>query len=529
MVWEIKEIDDSSGENGAIILTPNEDFFITGTKKRIKIWDFSKKPQFSLIRKISENGQVNSLAITSDCKYIISGTDSKNPLKLFDFKTGKLIRVFNGIKKNVYSVVLTKDSQKIIASGNRMLGVWDISNENPIHRMKEVHGGAVFCVALSPDEKYILSGSNDGSIKIWDLKEGTELDKLWVKDYPRSIVFTSDGKSFIYGNSKGVVHFLDFDTKSTEFHYGLIGRPLSYRPVRELLLTDDNKYLIGVGGSQVKIYDISNREEWRGLNFSEFDHAYSIALTSNKKYLLACSNQKIKVWHIPLSEKQLLEDKLIEAKDLMEKGELKQSMSELWTIIESAEELGFKKLIKRAEDQKKRCLELSDEKKEEEKEEKINKARDELRETLINIDTLIQQFQYDDALNTLKDIMESAKEYNFKDLLVQIHEKMNEVEKSKEQKALEDTKRAKEREVIETLRKMVKVSNRINMEMVKDALDLDDKTFNKKVIDWADEFGFKIDGNFLVINQDTVDDFINSLDASFEEWGRKETGKIEKI
>ena len=43
------------------------------------------------------------------------------------------------------------------------------------------HSSYVKTVAISPDGKYIVSGSNDNSIKVWDLSSGREVHTLTGK------------------------------------------------------------------------------------------------------------------------------------------------------------------------------------------------------------------------------------------------------------------------------------------------------------------------------------------------------------
>ena len=60
---------------------------------------------------------------------------------------------------------------------------------------------------------------------------------------------------------------------------------------------------------------------------------------------------------------------------------------------------------------------------------------------------------------------------------------------------------------------------------MQNVLDMEKKTFDNKIFEWAREFDFIIDGDNLVINKDTVSDFIDALDKQFASW---EKGK-EKI
>ena len=84
------------------------------------------------------------------------------------------------------------------------------------------------------------------------------------------------------------------------------------------------------------------------------------------------------------------------------------------------------------------------------------------------------------------------------------------------------------RQKIEKIQKILKVSKKIRMEMMQDALEIPKTQFNKEIFDWADKFNFQIDGDFVIINQETVNDFISSLDSMFTDWSQKEVSKNNK-
>ncbi len=73
---------------------------------------------------------------------------------------------------------------------------------------------------------------------------------------------------------------------------------------------------------------------------------------------------------------------------------------------------------------------------------------------------------------------------------------------------------------------MMRVSNRIRLDMMRTALNMEKKEFNEKIFEWAEEFGFIIDEDILIVDKDQVSDYINKLDIMFETWEKSETEKL---
>ena len=78
-----------------------------------------------------------------------------------------------------------------------------------------------------------------------------------------------------------------------------------------------------------------------------------------------------------------------------------------------------------------------------------------------------------------------------------------------------------EQEKIERIKSMMEVSNRLRLDMIRVALDMDEKLFTQKVFQWAKEFNFLIDGDYLIINQDSAKEFIEDLSVGANILSRK--------
>lgn len=65
---------------------------------------------------------------------------------------------------------------------------------------------------------------------------------------------------------------------------------------------------------------------------------------------------------------------------------------------------------------------------------------------------------------------------------------------------------------------MLKVSKRIKIEEMKDVIGRDTNIFEEHIWDWAYKFGFKVDGDYIVVENVDIDGFIKKLDKQFELW-----------
>lgn len=83
-----------------------------------------------------------------------------------------------------------------------------------------------------------------------------------------------------------------------------------------------------------------------------------------------------------------------------------------------------------------------------------------------------------------------------------------------------------QKERIEKLKRLLRVSVRLKQAQMRRVLAMDEEEFDEKIFAWADEFGFVIDGDDVIIKRDNVSEFIALLEREFASWTESE-GKIE--
>ena len=90
-----------------------------------------------------------------------------------------------------------------------------------------------------------------------------------------------------------------------------------------------------------------------------------------------------------------------------------------------------------------------------------------------------------------------------------LSELLNQVKMYKNSELLKQRKL--ERERVDKIKEMLDVSYRIRLDLMRDALEMDEKTFSIKIFEWAHQFNFVIDGDYLNVNSEHVGDFIDNL------------------
>jgi|GEM_PF-1479490 len=118
----------------------------------------------------------------------------------FNQAGGPLIRSLGNSSRSLYCLALTPDGKYAVTGrDDKLIRIWDISTGKLIRTLKG-HTRRLTCVAVTPDGKHIVSGSEDKTLKVWEFATGKVLQTL--KGHLKSVkclAVSPDGKQIVSG------------------------------------------------------------------------------------------------------------------------------------------------------------------------------------------------------------------------------------------------------------------------------------------------------------------------------------------
>lgn len=148
------------------------------------------------------------------------------------------------------------------------------------------HDGPINTIAVSPNGKYIVSGSCDKTIKIWDMLTGKELNTLTNhNDWINSIVISKDGRFIVSGSDDGIVRVWDlFTGKAMQVVMKRFNEVLSVS-----ISVDNRSVAFGCADGSVFLNDIARKRILRIFK-EHSDSVNSVIITENNRYLISASD-----------------------------------------------------------------------------------------------------------------------------------------------------------------------------------------------------------------------------------------------
>jgi len=213
-------------------------------------------------------------------------------------------KTFSGHSSTIYSVAISADNHYIVSgSADKTIKLWDPASAKVVRTFSEFKGPVV-SVAISSDHHYLVSNSYDQSVLenydqsiiLWDLATGKKLRTFFRRkavSAPTILpVSISLDNRFVSGiNNQTIMLWNLSNGKEVRTFSGHNG------PVNSLTISVDDHYIAtGSGDQTVKLWDTATGKELRTFS-GHNGPIYSVAISADNRYIVSGSgDQTIKLW-----------------------------------------------------------------------------------------------------------------------------------------------------------------------------------------------------------------------------------------
>lgn len=189
-------------------------------------------------------------------------------------------------------------SYLLTGSGDGVIRLWDIESNFPAHQWK-AHADWAFSVAYSPDGTMIATGGGDNLVKLWDASSfELKAELAGHTDDVHAVAFTPDGKTLVSAGDDRTIRYWDLSSKK-------VTRVLEghSEQIPSIAIGPNGKYLASASrDNTIRLWDIASGETLAVLA-TDYDDVNSVAFDS-KARTLASGDQggNVKLWDLESRE-----------------------------------------------------------------------------------------------------------------------------------------------------------------------------------------------------------------------------------
>ena len=230
---------------------------------------------------------------SSDLGETETPTETATESQTINYTKFTYLQTLKGHSDYVHSVAYSPDGSRIISgSDDNTIKIWDV-NIGTCLKTLEGHSNYVGSVSFSPDSIRIISGSYDKTIKIWDANMGVCIKSLYGHSgYVQSVAYSPDGSRIISGSADKTIKIWDSNTgvciKTLKGHSFWVNS-VAYSP-------DGIRIISGSGDETIKIWD-ANMETCLKTLEEHSGSVWSVAYSPDGSRIISGSDDKtIKIW-----------------------------------------------------------------------------------------------------------------------------------------------------------------------------------------------------------------------------------------
>jgi WD40 repeat protein len=324
----------------SVAFSPDGNYVLTGSKDHlVKLWDIFTGRELQTLKGHSD--VITSVAFTPDGRFVISSSWDKT-IRLWDLHSGSEIRTFDKHRYKINAMVLSPDGNLAIAAcEDNSIIIWRVSSGRIINKIKghdflqdygkntplsrdiadvqvivretyskirqkqrvkrkksyySRHFGPVMSVAISPNNRSVLSGGLDSKLILQDLHPGGFGSKSFTDNASEvlSTAFSPNGRYALSGNKNHTLSLWKIpDGRHQMLFVGHTDR------VTSVAFSPNGQFVLSGSHDQtMRLWQVSDGREIRSFN-GHASKINAVAFSPDGRYAISGGDDHIvKLWEV---------------------------------------------------------------------------------------------------------------------------------------------------------------------------------------------------------------------------------------
>lgn len=200
----------------------------TGCKKAAFIYDVSSGEKTGMYS-IEPECYIRSVCFSPDDRQLVTGAEDFI-VRVYEVATQRVLHTLKGHTMEIFSVDWTSNGQYIVSgSGDKSIRLWEADGGKCVYTLvnpksaetaanEEQQSAGITCVSVSPDNQIIAAGSLDNSVRFWGISKGNFLGEfsgaVGHQDSVYAVAFSPDGKFLASGSLDETLRLWDLSSLS---------------------------------------------------------------------------------------------------------------------------------------------------------------------------------------------------------------------------------------------------------------------------------------------------------------------------
>lgn len=198
---------------GAISIHPDGKLLATRVRGLVYLWDIETGAELNRWEAPSHNWVDAKLAFNPKGDLLACGCGN-GEVWIWDVESRQRIAKLAGNSVEIRDVAFSRDGRWLVVAGDgrdNKTRVWDVAKQEVV-RVLEGHTNTVFCLAFNREGTLLATGSEDGTVRLWDTQKWQEIASLKHGTNVYGLAFTPDDTRLACACADNLIRLWDVST-----------------------------------------------------------------------------------------------------------------------------------------------------------------------------------------------------------------------------------------------------------------------------------------------------------------------------